>query len=175
MSADPARRVICSIISNAEFAATNSTPAGTATFRFAPTKVTLAPLLNAESARATPCFPLALLPINRIGSIASLVPPAEIKTFSPDKSLGKFDVFRFTTCLTTRAISFVSGRRPTPWSSPVNCPIAGSKTKKPRLRRVATFSLVAEFSHISVCIAGAKIIGHFATNKVASNASLAKP
>ena len=79
MSADPARRVICSIISNAEFAATNSTPAGIATFRFAPTKVTLAPLLKAESARATPCFPLALLPINRIGSIASLVPPAEME------------------------------------------------------------------------------------------------
>ena len=45
----------------------------------------------------------------------------------------------------------------------------------PRARSFATFSWVALFSHISVCIAGAKTIGHFAVNKMLVSKSFAAP
>ena len=54
------------------------TPTGSGTETFAQIKVTFAPRLRADTAKATPCLPLELLPKKRTGSRNSRVPPAVI-------------------------------------------------------------------------------------------------
>ena len=61
---------------------------------------------------------------------------------------------RASTWVQTSKISAGSGSRPLPVSAPVSRPSAGSMTRTPRARRVATLARVAGCSHISVCIAG---------------------
>ena len=48
--------------------------------------VTVAPRVDAASARAIPCLPEDLLPMNRTESIGSLVPPAAMVILLPAKS-----------------------------------------------------------------------------------------
>ena len=62
-----------------------------------------------------------------------------------------------------------------PVSTPVSRPSAGSMTRAPRSRRVATLARVAACSHISVCIAGAKTTGQRAVSSVLVRRSSASP
>ena len=82
---------------------------------------------------------------------------------------------RASTSAQTSKISSGSGSRPLPVSAPVSRPSAGSMTRAPRSRRVATLAWVAGCSHISVCIAGANTTGQRAVSRVLVSRSSARP
>ena len=129
-------------------------PAISARLELASTSVTDAPLFRASAAIAAPCLPELRLPMYRTGSIASRVPPADIRNFLPFKSC--------TDPMCSRKlemISEVSGNLPTPESSPVKRPVSGCITANPLDLSTRTFSCVVSLSHICGCIAGTKNFG----------------
>ena len=113
----------------------HSIPAISERFELARTKATDAPLFRAATAIAAPCLPELRLPMKRTGSIASRVPPAEIRNFFPLRSCCDPICSR-----KLEIISEVSGNLPTPESSPVKRPVSGCMTANPLERRTRTFS-----------------------------------
>ena len=116
--------------------------------------------------------------MKRTGSRCSRVPPALTATRRPVRSrlaarpaiLGSARIE-----LTTANSSAGSGSRPGPESGPVSRPESGSTTTAPRSRRTATLDWVAGCSHISVCMAGAKITGARAVSSTLVSRSSAWP
>ncbi len=130
-------------------------PAGSASPVLAASSVTSAPRAAAVLASAYPCRPDDQFPIKRTGSSSSRVPPAEITTRRPARSgTSEADLLASTRSATWKS-SAGSGSLPGPESLPVSRPEAGSSTRAPRPRSVATLACVAGCCHISVCMAGA--------------------
>ena len=126
---------------------------------------TFAPASLAALATSIPIRPDDLLPIKRTSSIDSRVPPAVTITVFPERVFPKQ---KSTICST-------SGILPTPESSPVSRPDAGSITRIPRLERVSTLLLVARFNHISECIAGTSTTGALLAKIAFVSRSSARP
>ena len=153
---------------------TTRTPAGRSVSTAPATSVTVAPRERAVRASATPCRPLLMFPMKRTGSHASRVPPALITMRWPARSF----VMASPRRRTSRAAATIaggSGSRPGPESAPVRRPTAGSNTRMPRSRRDCTLACVAGCCHISVCMAGAIMIGQVAVSRVLVRRSSASP
>ena len=129
---------------------------------------TSAPSSLAARAKATPCLPDEKFPINLAASIGSLVPPAVTSTRFPLSGPP-------SAANAVSKISSGSASLPAPESSPVSLPTAGHTMVMPRSVSVSMFAVVALFSHISVCMAGATITGQVAASTVVVRRSSAIP
>ncbi len=169
---------IASARSAVDVTRTTSRPLGIGNATFAATRVTRAPRRAAARARAMPCRPEEALPRKRTGSRASWVPPALTTTCRPARSRARTAstvAGSSSSEAATAAMSKASGRRPGPVSVPVRRPEAGSMTRTPRSRSVATLACVAGCCHISVCMAGTIRTGQRAVSRTLVSRSSARP
>jgi hypothetical protein len=121
--------------------------------------------------RGDPGQRVALLPRRTVAQVADRIERLPGATGGDDDP----DAFEVAGQRVGPTMSAGSARRPLPVSLPVSRPAAGSVTTRPRERSSATLSRVAGCSHISVCIAGKKAIGHRAVSRVLVSRSSASP
>jgi hypothetical protein len=157
-------------ISSAVVTGHNSTPAGGVRAVGPETSRTSAPRACAASASAYPIFPEDRLEMNRTGSMASCVGPAEMSRRRPDQSRRGWSV-----AWSTERIRASSASRPCPERPEASGPSSGSTMTAPRVRSVATCSTTVGCCHISPSMAGAKITGHCVVRSMVERRSSASP
>ena len=127
--------------------------------------------------------------MKRTGSIASRVPPAVTTMCRPVRSASRAadtsggraagSAARTGTspmaATTASTMNVRSARRPTPDCPDARGPESGSTTTYPKLRKRATFAVVAGWVHMSPSIAGATTTGAEVARQVAVTTSPASP
>ena len=139
------------------------------------TQWTFAPREAASTARAWPCLPVDRFPMYRTGPIGSRVPPAVISMVRPAMSPAGTGPSAARIPRTASTTSASSASRPAPVLPPARWPSTGPTIVTPRSANVATLSVTAGCSHISVCMAGQTTTGARVAKRVAVSRSPDRP